>query len=136
MLLNKKEYTIRRQKKLRGQGDSVAVKFYPKGETVEYVKDGKKKEFPNAIGSRVLALGKISRRVNRAEIRKKYADRQGSAKNYKHQQGKWDNPFSHAINEHKHELSFPPGLTNHTRHKERQLQRLAFKQVKATNEQS
>lgn len=124
MAFDKKEYWKRRnsKEKKRGQDDNDSIKFYPKGTDVFRTKaDGTTVPVVNAAGQNLVQMrGKGLQRLSRSEFRRKSKNRMATASNYQYQLEKG---FKHEVVKHKVELSHPPRLSNHIRHKQRQVER-------------
>lgn len=115
-MFDKQTYWKNRRQNKRGQGEKPEGKFYPKGQEAEY---------PNALGSHMIKVGKSFNQASRIEARKfeHTKIRMASHKNYTHQHDK--NGFRHVVNEPDSKPSYPPSLTNHLRHRQRQIERVA-----------
>lgn len=119
----------------RGQGDTPSGKLYKKGEKVEYVdRKGKKKEYPNAVGQHLVRVaGRGLQYLSRKESRRRAVDRDYTRSNYDYittkrtdQDGNPDHFPGHKPNPEKKKETgpkYPPKLTNHVRHRERQITR-------------
>lgn len=130
----KATYTKNRRAGKRGQGELPQPKIHPKGDTVKYLtREGEKAEYPNADGGHMIQVGRRFKKVNRTEARR-YANtknRSASKPNYNYQVEK--NGFKHAVNEPKHAVNEPKHerepfseyMTNHIRHRQRQIIREA-----------
>lgn len=128
MSFDKVNYQNRRKDKQRGQGDKLRGKLVPKGEKVTFINSkGEEKELPNAEGGHLVRTKKGFQKMSRKEVRNaKQKSRAYTTSNYGYQHDKLG--FSHTVNAHETKLSIPPSLSNHVRHRERQLNRLAIKQ--------
>lgn len=113
-MFNKQLYWKNRKQGKRGQGENLAGKFHPKGEDADY---------PNNLGSHMVKVGKSFNYVNRKEARRfeHTKDRAASHKNYRYQHDK--NSFTHIVNQPDVRPTYPPSLTNHLRHRQRQVER-------------
>lgn len=121
-------YWQRRTDDKRGQGDLVTAIYHKKGAKVEFVNSrGEIKELVNALGSHTIAVGKSFQLVNRAEARRnqRAIPHQATTSNYDYQHE--IRKFTHAVVSPKSELPYPPSMTNHLRHRERQVIREARK---------
>lgn len=123
-MFDKSIYWKNRKDHKRGQGEKPKGKLYPKGESIKHINsEGQEAEYPNATGSHMIKVGRNFNNVNRVEARKfEYTkDRTASHKNYVHQREK--NGFRHVVNESEFKPAYPPSLTNHLRHRQRQIER-------------
>jgi hypothetical protein len=124
-MFNKTEYWKRRnaKEKKRGQDDSDTIKFYPKGTDVSRTKsDGTTVPVVNSIGKNLVQIrGKGFQNLSRSEFRRKTKNRLATASNYEYQHAKMG--FSHDIKKPGQSLAYPPGLSNHIRHRQRQIER-------------
>lgn len=129
-MFDKKSYWKNRKAGKRGQG-VIEQKVTPKGEPLFYTtREGEKKEYPNAAGGhRAFSPRGGIIALNRKESRRKNVDRTYTAKNYDHKMEQKDDKGNkinspHKVNEHKHELTYAPSLTNNQRMKLREMGRI------------
>jgi len=131
------EYWKNRKKGLRGQGPKDDnQKFYPKGEKLTYLKNGVEVEWPNAEGSHLVNFGgkgfkKTNRREARAYQRPGHSPFTKKGRYLEVDTGEVNKKGEkiikrvekHKVNPHTYELPRDPAITNHTAHRQRQLER-------------
>lgn len=105
----------------------LVTKFYPKGDKIvtgTEIVDGKKKDilWPNDSGKHLVRMpGKGLVYVNRENSRRKLKDREYNKKGFS---GHVVNPSGEGKQAKKHPIiKFPAYMTNHLRHRERQIER-------------
>lgn len=112
-------WRVRNAKKEGKMAKITPTNVIPKGEKV-LREDGR--EVVNALGEHMVRTKKGMKMVSRKEFRQnKIRNRFGSASNY--ERVKTEYGFIHAVNPHKIESTYPAFMTNHMRHKERQIKR-------------
>lgn len=123
MSFDSSKYWNRRKDNLQGQ-DYPVPQVVSKTEKV-YVVDkntGKKKEFLSDPGSHLIrSPGEGTLYVNRKTSRRKDRSHPATKKNYIHQLKEYG--FKHTVNKKEFKPSHPPGLSNHVRHRQRQVER-------------
>lgn len=118
---NKKLYWKNRKNKERGQGSKIEGVFYPKGKDVEGALNG--------IGEHLVRVkGKGLQYLNRKEVRNKSTSNPATKKNYQHQVKTYG--VIHLEGKKVLQKSRLPGISNHTAHRERQINRQAIKEAK------
>lgn len=110
------------------------VKFYPKGEEVPYTtREGKKANYVNNDGEHLVRMFSGNKLVNRKDYRRA---KMSMGSNLERKPG-----AKHVVNKPNYKLELPthdPKLTNHLRHRQRQVVRemnREIKQKEATNGQ-
>lgn len=123
MAFDKTDYAKKRKKGERGQGPKDRGTFYPKGKKVTFINSkGEEKEWPNAAGEHLIRVpGKGLQYLNRKQARMKNRRTPATKKNYAYQNEKMG--FFHDVTVPEFELPYPPGLSNHVRHRQRQVER-------------